>query len=68
MPSPEVAHERARVAILTRHRPADDPELIASKQRLKAMMLEDHVVRVVSEAPPLTADQIDRIASILRGA
>ena len=60
--------ERARVAVLTRHRPADDPELIEARRNLKALRLEDHVKAVVDSAPPLTAAQRDRIHQILHGA
>lgn len=59
--------ERARIAGMTRSRPADDPDLLAARQNFKALRLEDHIRRVVSEAPPLTDAQRDRIATILRG-
>ena len=58
--------ERARIAGMTRSRPADDPDLLAARQNLKALRLEEHVRRVVSAAPPLTDEQRDRIAAILR--
>ncbi|OCB25013.1 hypothetical protein A5674_22185 [Mycobacterium malmoense] len=61
-----VNHERARIASLTRSRQPDDPELVAARQNLKALRLEEHVRRVVAEAPPLTDEQRDRIAAILR--
>lgn len=60
--------ERARVASLTRSRPVDDPALIAARQRLKAARLEDHVRETVTTWPPLTTEQIDRIAVLLRPA
>ena len=59
--------ERARVASLSRSRTTDDPELVAARQRLKAARVEDYVKRIVAEAPPLTPEQRDRIASLLRG-
>lgn len=58
---------RARVASLTRSRPPSDPELIEARQDLRATRLADHVARVVAEAPPLSDEQIDRIAVLLRG-
>lgn len=61
-------HHRARIAALTRSRPADDPELIEARQSLRAARLEDHVRTVLAEAPPLTDAQRDRIAQLLRGA
>lgn len=60
--------ERAKVASWSRNRPADDPELIEARQNLKALKLEEYVSKVVSEAPPLTTEQADRIAALLRPA
>ncbi|WP_104132654.1 hypothetical protein [Cryobacterium sp. M91] len=60
--------ERARVASLSRSRPADDPDLVAARLRLKAARVEDYITRVVSEAPPLTPEQRDRLAALLRPA
>lgn len=59
--------ERARVASLTRSRKADDPDLIEARRNLKAALLEDHIARVVAEAPPLSEHQRSRLAAILRG-
>ncbi|SDV00469.1 hypothetical protein SAMN04488544_3323 [Microlunatus sagamiharensis] len=58
--------DRARVASLTRSRPANDPDLIAARQSLKASRLADHIRSVVESAPPLTTEQRARIASLLR--
>lgn len=58
--------ERAKVASWSRNRPADDPELVAARQNLKALKLEEYVRNVVDSAPPLRPDQADRIASLLR--
>ena len=58
--------ERARIASLTRSRPADDPDLVEARRNLKAIRLEEHVAKVVAEAPPLTSEQRDRIAALLR--
>ena len=57
--------ERARLAALSRHRRADDPELIAERTRLRAKQLEDHVRSVVETAPPLSDEQRARIADLL---
>lgn len=59
-------HDRAKVAALSRSRPADDPQLVDARRDLKAARLEDYVCRVVSEAPPLSTEQLDRIAVLLR--
>lgn len=58
--------DRARVAALSRSRRADDPELLDARRSLKATRLEDYVNRVVSEAPSLSPEQLDRIAVLLR--
>lgn len=64
-------HERAKIAALSRcvaagERKADDPELAAARRNLRALRLEDHVTRVLAEAPPLTQEQLERIAALLR--
>ena len=59
--------ERARVASLSRSRAADDPELVKARTNLKAERLADHIRNVVDEAPPLSAEQRDRLAVLLRG-
>jgi len=63
---PTWTHHRARVASLSRDRAANDPELLVEKLNLKAERLAQHVARVVAEAPPLTPEQRDRIAALLR--
>lgn len=65
MPDPGWTHHRAKVASLTRSRPADDPELVEARQNLKAARLESHIERILTEAPPLTVDQLQRIAGLL---
>lgn len=59
-------HHRGRVAALSRDRAADDPELLAERLSLRAERLAEHVDREVAKAPPLTADQLSRIAALLR--
>lgn len=59
--------DRARIAALSRSREPDDPDLAAARQDLRASRLEEYVARVVNEAPPLTPEQRDRIAALLRG-
>ncbi len=58
---------RARHNSLRRYRPADDPEVLAARRDLRAARLADYIERVVSEAPPLTDAQRDRLALLLRG-
>jgi hypothetical protein len=60
-------HERARVASLTRSRAADDPELVAARQNLRTERAADYIRETVDAAPPLTTEQRDRLALLLRG-
>lgn len=59
--------ERARVAALSRSRDADDPDLTDARRDLRAARLEDYIREVVDQAPPLTAAQRARLASLLTG-
>jgi hypothetical protein len=59
--------ERARVASLSRSRDPDDPDLVEARRNLRCERLADYIARVVDEAPPLTEEQRDRLARILRG-
>lgn len=59
-------HERARIASLTRSRQPDDPELVDARRNLAALSLEDYVRQIVAQAPPLTDEQRERIAALLR--
>lgn len=57
--------ERARVASLTRSRPADDPDLVNARRDLRAERLAEAIRKTVAEAPPLTDEQRARLASLL---
>lgn len=65
--SATAAHHRARIAALSRDRTADDPELVAARQNLKAARLEDHISQALADAPPLSEEQRARIAGLLVG-
>ncbi len=58
--------ERARHNALLRYRSADDPEVLDAKRDLRAARAEDYISRVVDAAPPLTQQQRDRLALLLR--
>lgn len=62
----DVLHHRGRVAALTRSRPANDPDLLDARRSLRAASLEDYIRRAVDSAPPLTPEQRDRLALLLR--
>jgi hypothetical protein len=65
--SENARHQRAQIAAFTRSRPSDDPEFVAVRRDFIAETLTEHVREAVSTAPPLTREQIDRIAAILHG-
>lgn len=44
----------------------DHPAIAAKRAELRALKLEEHVQRVLSQSPPLTESQKDRIAALLR--
>ena len=64
-PSPEVSHRRAQVAASKRHRGADDPRSIDAVRVLRETMLAEHIQRIVDSAPPLSAEQRNRLAVLL---
>jgi hypothetical protein len=68
VPSPEVSHRRAQVAASKRHRGADDPRSMDAVRELRETMLAEHIQRIVAQAPPLSAEQRNRLAVLLLGA
>ena len=60
-------HHRARVAALSRDRLPDDPDLIEARRDLRAERLADQIRKTVDAAPPLSREQLDRLATLLRG-
>lgn len=60
--------ERARVASLSRSRTPDDPDLTEARQNLRVERLADAIRKAVDAAPPLTPEQRDRLAHLLRGS
>ena len=57
---------RNRVGTYARHRPGS-PEHEAARRELAAEKLAAYIRRVVDEAPPLSPEQRDRLAVLLRG-
>lgn len=66
--SATVRRDRARLAALARHRNPDDPELIDARRQLRAASLADRIREDVAKWPPLTDEQRDRLAALLRPA
>jgi len=58
---------RATHAALTRHRGANDPKTLDARRDLAVANIEHYVKRTVEAAPPLTGEQRDRLALLLRG-
>jgi hypothetical protein len=56
----------AVVGAVERHHGPNDPRLPTLRRDLRAAELEEHVRRIVDGAPPLTAEQRDTIAALLR--
>lgn len=57
-------HTRSQIAHAKRRDP--DADVTELRRQLKAERLAEYVERVVSEAPPLTDEQLSRITAILR--
>jgi hypothetical protein len=69
MDSPSWTHSRAKIAGLKRNgRPDSDPDVVDARRDLRAARAEDYVKQLVDGAPKLSRDQLDRLASLLRGA
>jgi hypothetical protein len=69
--NPAKTHLRARVAALTRavrngERSAGDPTLEECRRELAALRLAEYVEETVRNWPPLTEEQLDHIAGLLR--
>jgi hypothetical protein len=56
---------RSQLANATKSHGANSPEAQQARQHLKALRLEEHVRRVIAQAPPLTDEQRTRLAELL---
>ncbi|MCA1707413.1 MAG: hypothetical protein LC808_30760 [Actinobacteria bacterium] len=65
-PSPTLAALRAKIARTQRVRGARHPDTIRVRQEYAEAQLTEYVKRIVSTAPPLSEEQRDRLASLLR--
>jgi hypothetical protein len=57
---------RAKLARQARFNPEADPTEL--RREIRAGRLAEHVAQIVAEAPPLTREQLDRIATIIAAA
>ena len=58
--------KRGKLARLSQKLPPGAPELEELRAELKAQRLEEHVAKAIASAPPLSEDQLARVAAILR--
>lgn len=65
--NPDERTARARVAAAKRHHPNDQKTAELTAQ-FKADRLARHIRRIVDSAPPLSPEQRDRLALLLRAA
>jgi hypothetical protein len=65
-PTRPVARARATLAATARHHPDDAERIAVARRDLRAENLAEHITRVVEAAPPLTPEQRDRLAALLR--
>jgi len=63
-----VQSAKGRKARATALHGPDSPEVRDAGRDLAAAKLEQYIAKVVADAPPLTTDQRDKLAAILRGA
>lgn len=63
--SKNVAHHRARVAVLNRHHGPGSPQVQTAERDLRAELLAQHIKKVVDAAPTLTAEQRCRLVELL---
>lgn len=65
---PSVAKHRAQVARRSQSYPPDHPHLVEARRDLAAARAEDYIRKLVDTFPPLSDEQRDRLALLLRGA
>lgn len=61
-----ITRERAKVASLSRIHPTNHPDLLDARRRLAVANLEQYIGRVTADAPPLTDEQRDHLAALIR--
>lgn len=67
MPATSPQRARTRVALLSRHHPGSS-ELIEARRELAEAKIAAAIERIVADAPPLTAEQRNRLAGLLISA
>lgn len=65
MSSTSARSQRARVAVLTRYRDADDPELVEARARLSDTAFIAAIERAIAAAPVIRPEARDRVIALL---
>lgn len=65
--SPSVVRANSRHSALKRYRGPDHPETVAARRDLDVEVVAEHLRRVVHAAPPLTLEQLSRLAEQVAG-
>jgi hypothetical protein len=63
---PTWTQARSELALLHRNHPHDEEAIAAARQRYRVARTEAYIRRLVDEAPPLTREQLDQLAALLR--
>ncbi|NDJ91854.1 hypothetical protein [Mycolicibacter kumamotonensis] len=58
---------RGRIAGFSRSRTPDDPEYIEARTELAVSNIAEFARVAANEAPPMTAEQVDRLTVLIRG-
>jgi hypothetical protein len=58
--------QRSVVAALARHRPANDPELVKARSKLRGIRAGEIAAELIAGWPPLTDQQVEDVVAILR--
>lgn len=66
MATSPITRERAKVASLSRIHPTNHPDLLDARRRLAVANLEQAIRRTTAGAPPLTTEQRDHLAALIR--
>jgi hypothetical protein len=64
--TPASRHKRAQLARESQRLKPDNPKLVELRREFVAERIAENVARALADAPPLTPEQRDRIAAILR--
>ncbi len=63
----EVLSAAGRYSQLKRKFPADDPRVLDARRDLVTARLIEHVKQLMASTPPLTGEQVEAVATVLRG-